>query len=180
MPTCRREATSLLRVMRIVPPLSGRRSVKSAIICRPSSTTRSSKRTAKSRSTLESSASTVTINSCALFGTLIRYCSLSFQIVSRGVRVPGPISLSVGIPEMRLMWRSGGEAMVTRVSADCARSTRLIARTVTGLMSGTKNGAVYLPTPSMVPTTSLPPRTSLTCQMTVGFSVPDTVALNCC
>jgi hypothetical protein len=60
--------------------------------------------------------------------------------------------------------------------ADGLAAETAVTVTVAGL--GTELGAVYSPVALMLPTFALPPVTPFTCQVTVVFVVPVTVAAN--
>ncbi len=73
-----------------------------------------------------------------------------------------------------------GFIKVTAALLDAAESAALTARTVTELELGTLPGAVYMPEELIKPVAELPPVTPFTCQLTVVFDDPVTVALNGC
>jgi hypothetical protein len=73
-----------------------------------------------------------------------------------------------------------GFIKVTAALLDAAESAALTARTVTEPELGTLPGAVYMPEELITPVAVLPPVTPFTCQLTVVFDDPVTIALKGC
>ena len=89
------------------------------------------------------------------------------------------VATEADVGEIEMATGPGAAVTVTAAEADLVESAWAIAVIVTAAGLGSAEGAVYRPEVEIVPCVESPPVTLLTCQVTVAFVEPVTVAANC-
>jgi hypothetical protein len=141
--------------------------------------------TAKVPALASCAAGITAINCVALPKLVVSALPPSFTVDCCAKPVPVTVSVVSGLPALTVegeMEPRVGAGLTTVTEAEAVRvgSATLAAFTVTTLGTGGTAGAVYRPLELMLPTVAFPPAMSFTDQVTPGFVLPVTVAVNGC